>query len=376
MLLDERQVPDTSRDRLGNLQVGLEFPRGTRRRDALVEMACDGLRRELIQRGILRDRAGLPRWPHDKRFAVCLTHDTDGPCLLEPPELAKAGIKALLRRNRQEGAAFKEGLARLLRGKDDPYFNFANWAQYERRIGARSTFYIYADHHQVPRHFNNPRYDIMSGKKKWHILRELAAEGWEIGLHASIHALTEASYVRHEKEQLESFLGQPVQGNRCHYWAMNWRDPSQSFQMLQDAGFAYDCSMAWKDSPGFRAGTSLPFHPYHETRAEAFSLLEIPSNVMDGHLFEYQTSEEPASMLRKVAQETWEVGGVLNLDWHTRTWVDRFSYDGWRSVLCDVFSDDLFSEAWLTTPGALTNYWIEREVQLGVGAQSKVGAYA
>ena len=364
-LMDELNVPESARDPLGNLPLDLQLPRFTFCDRPMVDEVVQAFKKKLIEHHILREEESLPRWLGGKRYAVVITHDTDGPCLLESKELLKAGFKGLLRGNAMEGRAFLEGSRRIVAGRSDPYFNFSKWAAFEHLLGAKSAFYIYMKCQQVPNHIHNPLYRVSTSSAKWSILRELVDRGWEIGLHASIHALEQDHYVRAEKEALEQFLGQPVAGNRSHYWSIDWNRPDDSFRRLVAMGLIYDCSLAWKDVPGFRSATVTPYHPYDPQNRQGFTLLEIPTNLMDGHLFEYQQATDPHQWFASITKHVRTHGGVLNLDWHTRTWVDKFSYRGWRTFLVQQLKKLVETkEVWFTTPKELCEYWLARERQL------------
>ncbi len=95
-LADEIALPNEARDRLGNLSTNIEFPRLEGSDRPLVDIAIHKLKQQLIKSGLLKEDELLPLWPAGKRYAVLITHDTDGPCLLETRELAKAGIKGFV----------------------------------------------------------------------------------------------------------------------------------------------------------------------------------------------------------------------------------------------------------------------------------------
>lgn len=367
-LLDEQALPEHARDPLGNLTPGFDFRSGEARLRPLVDEAVQAFKQRLVEHGLIQEAEVLPRWPGKKKFAVLITHDTDTPCLLEPMELAKAGVKGTIRSDRPEMQAFFQGIRCRVTGAPDPYFNFAHWADFEASIGARSAFYLYAKSRSVPGHLHNPYYRIASSKAKWRILRQLADRGWEIGLHSSIHGLETDHYLQAEKNRLEEVLGAPIIGNRAHYWSIDWRKPVASFRRLAASGFAYDSSMAWKDSPGFRSGTTLPYYPYDSEAGTSLEVLELPTNMMDGHLFEYQAATDPHVLFGNVVQQVRLHGGVLHLDWHTRAWVDRFTYTGLRSFLQkELLELASTGEAWFTTPQELCTHWRKREKQLQGG---------
>jgi hypothetical protein len=198
------------------------------------------------------------------------------------------------------------------------------------------------------------------------VLRTLADDGWEFGVHAAIAAGRAASYLAGERKRLEEVVAREVHGIRHHYWRLDWRNPMKTFRLQQEAGYTYDLSIAWRDGYGFRAGTSLPYQPF-DLLDGSVSLLEIPTTVMDGHLFEHlrMPGPEAAEALRKVTGVVRRAGGVLNLNWHQETFWNRYGNAGWRTVYEEAvaeLSDD--PHAWITTPGELATWWLDRARQL------------
>ena len=364
-LADESQVPLGSRAANGAfLAAALPAPRRTALEEPFAEWHAELLIRALEAKGIpLADR--VARWPGDRRYAVVVTHDADGPRLHQPTELAKALAKAVTRRSGPEARAFVAGLASSIQRRPDPYFGFAGWAEAERAVGARSAFFLYA-RSEVPRHPRDPVY-VIDRHPRWDILRTLADAGWELGTHAGIHAAESGEGLRGERFALEEAIGRPVQGLRHHYWSLDWRSPSATFERHVDAGYQYDCSIAWRDRPGFRAGTSLPYFPVSATGERLLALVEIPTCLMDGHLFEFLRldTDAAASSAERLRERTAHAGGVFNIDWHERAFCDRFSYEGWATVALRILSS-FSSDAWLTTPNDLAAWWRSRALAVGL----------
>jgi peptidoglycan/xylan/chitin deacetylase (PgdA/CDA1 family) len=307
----------------------------------------------------------VDRWPGGRRYAVVVTHDTDGPRLQQPEELAKALVKAFVRRSGSEARAFVAGLSSKVLRRPDPYFAFDGWAGAERDLGLRSAFYLYI-RSTVRRHARDPLY-VIDRHPRWDVLRALADEGWELGVHAGIRAAETADGLRQERQRLMDVVGRPVVGLRHHYWRLNWWSPATTFERQLDAGYEYDCSIAWRDRPGLRAGTCLPYFPPAASGDRPLPLVEIPTCLMDGHLFEYLRLDPDAATdsAKELRQRIASAGGVFNIDWHERTFCDSFSYQGWATVALRLLHD-LSTDAWLTTPHELARWWRSRAAGVGL----------
>jgi hypothetical protein len=364
-LLDETQVPSINRDAAGAF-VTDDLPAGRRTEldQPLAEWHAAALLRQLEHGGV-RLGPRVDRWPAGKTYAALVTHDADGPRLQQPGELAKALGKAVVRGSGSEGRAFLAGVRTRLRREPDPYFGFEGWAGAERALGLRSAFYLYV-RSTVPRHARDPLY-VIDRHPRWDVLRALADDGWELGVHAGIRAAETADGLRQERQRLVDIVGRPVAGLRHHYWRLDWWSPATTFERHSSAGYEYDASMAWRDRPGFRAGTCLPYFPPAGSDDRPLPLVEIPTCLMDGHLFEYlrldlDAAADSADQLRhRVAR----AGGVFNIDWHERTFCDSFSYQGWATVALRLLRS-LSTDAWLTTPIELARWWRTRSAAVGL----------
>lgn len=364
-LLDETRVQAQRRDRGGAfLTSALPVARRAQLDQPFAEWHAAALLRHLEASGLRIDRR-VDRWPGGRSYAALVTHDADGPRLQQTGELAKALVKVIVRRSRGEGRAFLAGVSSKVRRHPDPYFAFEAWAGAERDLGIRSAFYLYM-RSNVPRHARDPLYTI-DAHPRWRILRALADDGWELGVHAGIRAAETPDGLRQERERLMAAVGRPVVGLRHHYWRLDWWSPATTFERQLEAGYEYDCSIAWRDRPGLRAGTSLPYFPPAASGDRPLSLVEIPTSLMDGHLFEYlQLERDSAAVVAdELRQRIAHVGGVFNIDWHERTFCNRFSYQGWATVALGLMRR-VSSDAWVTTPAELARWWRSRAATVGL----------
>jgi hypothetical protein len=363
-LLDESQVPEAARGAGGVFQVrGLPAARQEAHAEPLVDWHVAALT-ERLELGGVRLNGRLPRWPDAATYAVMLTHDVDGAQLHDVRELLRTAVRGVRYRSPRILAGSAAGFAGWVAGRPDPHFQFSGWADLERSLGVRSAFLLHAPG-GAPRHVNDPTYSV-SNTPRWHLLRALADDGWEFGVHAAIAASSSAAYLAGERMRLEQVVDRPVLGLRHHYWRLDWRDPMQTFRRHQEAGYLYDLSIAWRDGYGFRAGTSLPYQPF-DRLGGSVSLLEIPTTVMDGHLFEHLGLAAPGAVeaMRLITSVVRRAGGVLNLNWHQETFWNRYGNAGWRTVYEDVVAElAQDSRAWITTPGELATWWLDRIRQL------------
>jgi hypothetical protein len=357
-LADETQIDERSRDRREIFSVAdLPAARGHVRLEPLVEYHSTALYQQL--RSLAPELSkSRPLWPTGRRYAVMVTHDTDAVALNAPLEILFNGAKAILRRDAIRARMAWDGLTRKAK---DPLLGFETWAEMERAAGLRSAFYLFGRGKVWP-HINDCRSTVFNRAINWDVLRSLANEGWEFGLHPPIRAKALTDEFVWGKQALEERLRRPVHGLRHHYLALDWRQPHRTFRKHLSAGFRYDASIGWHDDAGFRAGTCLPYRPFDPERGTALDMYELPTTLQDWHVI--SNGGNVAAALRRafgVAQKVRQVGGILNLDWHTEAAVDDYCYRNQRTTLALLLAQlQAGADAWFVTPWELTQYWHER----------------
>src|SRR5205085_4488954 len=137
--------------------------------------------------------------------------------------------------------------------------------------------------------------------------------GCEVGVHG-IDAWHSMDAGRQELQRVAKYTGCLEMGIRMH-WLLQEDD---TFKLLEAAGYSYDSTAGYNETPGYRAGTTQVYRPIGVER-----LLELPMHIQDGALFFSQRlnlSEKQANDLcEKFVANARRVGGVLTLLWHDRS---------------------------------------------------------
>ena len=358
-LLDEGAVDPGQRNALGIFNTpGLPESRRAVLTRPLVEHHIERLWSRVAK--ARPDLERPPRWPGGKRWACIVTHDTDAVSLGRPRELLYNTAKLFARREPVRARMILAGLRHRRRPMGDPYFGFPEWRRLEARREIRSAFYLFVLPAGVRRHLHDSRSAITAPGIDVTPLREMADMGWEFGLHASIHSRHHPDGLRRGRQLLESHLERPIDGLRHHYWALDWERPWRTFRQHAAAGFRYDSSLAWRDVPGYRAGTSLPFRPFDLEERRPINLWELPAGIMDGHILE-RTSAGSEEAALSLIEETRSVGGLLVLNWHTETANQAMTQGGYRDAFERIL-DRVVSggDVWITTPRQLLDHWEAR----------------
>jgi len=238
-------------------------------RQHLHEPACDilldQLRQELKKYTLLVEIPPVP-WGHS--YLVALTHDVDVTSVRECRYGTVGNAAFQCFRNGFFQAGFRFCLARFGIG-NDPWALFESWKTLENQLGIRSTFFFVPkkDDFGVRAH----HYRAVGYSPRKEILDDLAALGWEVG----VHGIDNWADPEEGKKEM-AIIGKNTAGNRTH-WLLFDRN---SWTVLDDAGYSYDSTFGYNDDAGFRAGTTQVYRP-RDTK----NLLELPLHIQDLGLF-------------------------------------------------------------------------------------------
>jgi hypothetical protein len=259
-------------------------------------------------------------WPGGAPFAVAPSHDVDR---LRAPTRGEM-LRAVLRRPKG-GARARYRLADIVRGPVtfDP---LPAIREAEATVGGAATFFLGA-RRRGPLDF---AYDVGDAAG---LLGELAAAGYEIGLHSSYYTCDDGAALAEERETLAA-AGGDVAGVRGHYLRLGGE---AGWRAVAAAGFDYDASFGYADELGWRAGAASPYRPFDAEEVAPYDFVEIPPAVMDGTLFQYKRlsgSEATAAALRLV-DEAAACGGLCSLIWHYRAFEGGI-FPEWGAVFARI----------------------------------------
>ncbi|HEY7568539.1 MAG TPA: polysaccharide deacetylase family protein [Gemmatimonadaceae bacterium] len=294
----------------------------------------DDLRGEgsvLVSRGLLR-RAPVSRygmhirrrfeslgieplpWPWETSpatAAVSFTHDVDYPQIIRWIEVPRT----LLRGKPRHAWGIARGTQH--------FWRFGDWVEFERRFGARPTFFFMARRGSLRRFATGTPdafYDVRD-REFSELFTELKDAGAEIGLHASFHAFRSADMLRNERERIESVAQVKVTGNRHHYWHLDPEDPNETLRHHELAGFTYDSSLGLEYYPGWRRGICHPFRPFHPGQRRAVDTVQVPPAWMDDH-FDRRRSvndiSDPDGTAKELLDTARTLAGTCVVDYHAR----------------------------------------------------------
>ncbi len=311
----------------------------------------------------------VPPVPEGHSFIACLTHDVDSPSLREHGwnhttfgflyRAVLGSVVSLLRRRISPGtllrnwsAALKAPFVQMGLAKD-PWRNFAE--EYRKlEDGVPSTFFVIPFSNnpgkksdgQAP-HFRAARY---AARDIADVIQKLLQSGCEIGLHG-IDAWFDSSDALHEIEEIQRLTGTRPSGGRMHWLYFDPHTPVA----LENAGAAYDSTIGYNETVGYRAGTTQAYKPFAATE-----LLELPLHAMDTALFYPAylglSQAVATSVLQNLIDNAAHFGGCLTINWHDRSLAPERNWDtSYRCLLYELKARG----AWFATAGQAIS-WFKR----------------
>ena len=282
----------------------------------------------------------IPPVPAGHSFIVCLTHDLDHPVLRNHccdrtmlGFLYRAvwgtvvhvcrGRKSLRALGANWLAALKLPFVYLGMAKD-------LWRGFDRYLeieaGLASTYFVIPTRNYPGQPFAGNgisrravRYDVTDVQTQ---LRRVISAGCEVGLHG-IDTWVDSRKGIEERERVTRTLGTSVNGVRMHWLFFDEKSPA----VLERAGFAYDSTIGYRETVGYRAGTLQAYKPLATA-----NLLELPLHVMDTALFfpKYLNLSETEAerVVCRLIDDAAEFGGALTINWHDRSIAPERLWDG------------------------------------------------
>lgn len=274
----------------------------------------------------------IPPVPKGYSFIVCLTHDVDHPLLrshgwdhttlgflyralvVSPLNIIKGklGFGGLLQ---NWMAALKLPFVQLGLAEDF-WANFAkSYLELER--GVPSTYFVipFRDHAGKKSGGAAPGFRAAKygARDIADTITNLNHAGCEVSLHG-LDAWTDSDCGRKELQEIRSITGATDVGIRMHWLYYDKNSPA----ILEEAGAAYDSTVGYNDTVGYRAGTTQIYNPLNSKH-----MVELPMHAMDTAFFYPNyldvSAEEALTLLDELFDNAAEFGGCVTINWHDRS---------------------------------------------------------
>lgn len=214
----------------------------------------------------------------------------------------------------------------LLRLKRDPFFNFDKLRKLHSPVGSEATIFFHCG--------GRGRYDKRTfvPSLRYFFAKRKLSRSMRAGLHPSYQAATMQKLFALEKWVMERAVCKTVTNCRYHYLKFTIPD---SYVMLAHEGFTDDWSMIYSNDPGFRAGTSFPFHFYNLQNDKVYKLMIHPTAVMDKTLMSNKgmSAVEAYDFIVSLSERVRAVNGVFVTLFHNDHLTDAFEeWRGWKAI--------------------------------------------
>ncbi len=318
-----------------------------------------------------------PIWPDKKPYAVCITHDVDHVSRYNFPQNLRAikkAIKSMEKRKTKKSLSmilesFGNVLNYIFRNGKDPYSNLDLLINIEKNFDVRSTFF-FAPEKVLKIHFSDCVYKYNDkiyffGKKKTiaDIIRYIAKEGFEVGLHSQWWSYNDPIEFANQKKQLEFVLGKKVYSNRNHFLKF---DNRLTPYVYKKGRILYDSSLGFNDNIGFRRGTSYPFYLYDLLNNKKTGVMEIPLIVQDSAMLLKVKGlrisvKKCLEYVYEIKEKVKSTSGVLTILWHPHSLSSKNFYVAFTEVLKMLKEDD----PWFATVAEVGEWW-KNEVKINI----------
>lgn len=283
-------------------------------------------------------------WPGLKRprrhFRFLVSHDIDLPAKFWTPNFS-AAIRTLtgnlLSRRPRLVRSFRDltGRLRFRHMCDyDPWDN-VSWIMDESEANGLTSAFFYIPIDTCSRYDPGMPINHPLVQRQW---LEIAKRGHEIGVHPGYNAFGSgiseaASLIRRQLGTLG--IKQHAFGGRHHF--LRWC-PLLSPAAWQKAGVAYDSTLGFADSAGFRRGICYEFPLYDLRRRQALSVRERPLIVMDCTIIDrrYQnlgTGAAAFDYIKALKEKCRQYCGDFTLLWHNNRLEQPEERELYRAIL-------------------------------------------
>lgn len=312
----------------------------------------------------------IPPVPDGYGFIACLTHDVDHPFIRHHRwdhtvfgflyRAAFVSLRRFFQGQMPVGDVLKNWAAIIK--LPFVYLGFAKdfWREFSDHYlqiekGIPSTYFIIPFRDSSGKTSAGPapgfRASRYEAKEVADAIRQLLDAGCEVGLHG-IDAWLDSAEGKKELEEIRRLTGVKETGVRMHWLYFNEKSPL----VLEEAGAAYDSTIGYNETVGYRTGTTQVYKPLDVNR-----ILELPMQIMDTALFYPHylgLSPEGARVLfDRLAENAAKFGGCLSINWHDRSIAPERL---WGGCYCDFVAELKARGAWFATAGEAVSWFRKR----------------
>jgi hypothetical protein len=260
-----------------------------------------------------------------QKFRFVSTFDIDNPWAYLHKSLLRTsgGLLRALLKTRANDLSIR---LKVLQGKmPDPFNTYQYIRDVERNYEFSSLFFLLSGDYG--------RYDTNFALKTWYF-KELVLDlnfDRTIGIHPSYKSDANFELLESEYNRFSKILGHKPLISRQHFLLLRF---PETYHRLIKLGIREDYTMGYATFPGFRAGTSRPFHFYDLINEYETELVIYPFAIMDVTLRQYLSLSPDAALerIKLIAGKVKKVNGTFTSLWHNESLSETGVWMGWRKV--------------------------------------------
>lgn len=220
---------------------------------------------------------------------------------------------------------------RTLVTRRDPYYTFA---QLRDLCPPEQTRFFFLVSGRRTRH--DSRYSWRH-RPYQHLIQEIQAAGYGIGLHPSYATMTDPAQLARELGGLASVVDVPIRHSRQHF--LRYRFPETPRQLLE-AGIRDDYSLCRYDRGGFPGGMARPYPWFDLPRNHVTTLRLHPAQLMDRTLQAYLALDPSQALahFHQLLDCTRTVGGTFSLILHNDSLSESGEWQGWSPTIREMIT--------------------------------------
>jgi hypothetical protein len=282
-------------------------------------------------------------WPTlllvQRQFDIKVSHDVDLVSYFRFSrfvDFARSSLRACYEQGspRVGFEALKSRLSgRDVLSKDDPANTFDWLMELSERHGIKSAFFFLCGRTSSLDALYEPHHPLIAN-----LIKKIRLRGHEVGLHASYGSYLSQEVLSAEMAALKAIcesggVEQLDYGCRMHF--LRWKTP-ETANGLAAAGVAYDSSLTYAETPGFRCGTCVEYPAYDPLAEKSIERLRIrplvvmERSVISEHYLGLGLGRAALDVMLRYKSACRSVGGTFTLLWHNtslRTEEARLLYE-------------------------------------------------
>ena len=200
--------------------------------------------------------------------------------------------------------------------RKDFWWQFDKYLEVEKSFGVSSTYFFLPFKNEIGFAKDGSKrlrlraraYDVLELAG---ILKELEDNDFEVGVHG-INSWHDVQSAQKESSKIHNLINNGNLGVRIHWLYLD----QDSFAVLDQARYAYDTTVGYNETVGFKAGTAQVYKPLNSE-----NLLELPLSIQDSSLFLRMplSNEDALRLCDHLIGNVKQYGGVVTLLWHQRS---------------------------------------------------------